>query len=187
MKNIVFFLIALTSVALASEGGHGVEEHALSMSEILKHLGPAAFNFILFIGLLVYALKKPITDLFAERINNYRGALKSADAALAEAQAKRAEITNNIKTLQSTRAETVSKAKSDAESMRVAIISEAKASANKFREEAERTIKVEVEKAKVEVRNHLLQQAISAAEKGLREQLDAGEQKRLQKEFVSKI
>jgi len=181
-----FFLIALTSVALASEGEHGTAP-TLTLGEIIKHLGPAIFNFSLFIGLLIYALRKPISNLFAERINNYRGALKSADAALAEAQAKRNEIIKNIKTLESTRAETVSKAQRDAETIGLAIIKEAKTSASKFNEEAERTIKVEVEKAKIDIRNHLLQQASSSAEKSLREQLDASEQKRLQKEFASKI
>ncbi len=144
-------------------------------------------NFTLFIGILVYALKKPSSDLFKDRVNNYRCALRSADAALAEAQAKKNEVLKNIKTLESTRASTVSKAKDEAEALRLAILVEAKASANKFREEAERTIKIEVEKAKVEIRNHLLQQAVTSAEKSLQEQLDANEQKRLQKEFASKI
>lgn len=183
-KHLTVIIVSLSSLALASESEHAA---APTLIEILKHLGPAIFNFSLFLGILIYVLKKPIAALFSERVNNYRNALKSADAALAEARTKKSTIAKNMKDLENSRAETVAKAKSDAEALSAAIIKEAKASASKFQEEAERTIRVEVEKAKAEVRNFLLQQAVASAEKNLTEQLDANEQKRLQKEFVSKI
>lgn len=184
MLKTILLVLVQSAVAYASDGG---EHHLPTTQEIMKAVGPQLFNFGLFLCLLIYFLRKPIIGFFADRLNNYKSALNAASSALAEAQAKKNEIVNNIKNLEKTRAETINRARAEAEAMRNSIISEAKQTAQKFLEDAERTVKVEIEKAKLEIRDQLLKQSIVTAEKSLLDQLDDKEQKRLQKEFASKI
>ncbi len=150
-------------------------------------IGPQIFNFLVFAGLLFYFLRKPTIALFANRASNYHAALNKASQALAEAKAQKQEIENKLTEMKRGHRDSVAQAKREAEQLKLSAVEEARAEAKRMAEEAERTIRVELDKAKAELRNFMLQQAISMADKDLGGQLDANEQKRLQKEFVGKI
>lgn len=150
-------------------------------------LGPQIFNFLIFAGLLFYFLRKPTIDMFANRASNYHAAVNKASQALEEALARKQEIESKLTEMKRGHKESIAQAKKEAEALKANAVEEARAEAKRMAEEAERTIRVELDKAKTELRNFMLQQAISMADKDLGGQLDANEQKRLQKEFVGKI
>jgi F-type H+-transporting ATPase subunit b len=150
-------------------------------------IGPQIFNFLVFASILFYLLRKPTIQMFANRASNYHAAVNKASQALEEAKARKTEIESKLTEMKRGHKESIAQAKKEAEQLKVNAVEEARAEAKRMAEEAERTIRVELDKAKAELRTFMLQQAISMADKDLGGQLDANEQKRLQKEFVEKI
>ncbi|OQW47744.1 MAG: hypothetical protein A4S09_14395 [Proteobacteria bacterium SG_bin7] len=150
-------------------------------------LGPQIFNFLVFAGILFVLLRKPVINMFASRASNYHLAVNKASQALEEAKSRKHDIESKLTEMKRGHSESIANAKKEAETLRSNAVEEARAEARRMAEEAERTIRVELDKAKLELRNFMLQQAIQMADKDLGGQLDAHEQKRLQKEFVGKI
>ncbi len=150
-------------------------------------IGPQIFNFLVFATILFFLLRKPVISMFANRASNYHAAVNKASQALTEATARKQEIETKLSQMKRGHQDSIAQAKREAEQLKANAVEEARAEAKRMAEEAERTIRVELDKAKSELRNFMLQQAISMADKDLGGQLDANEQKRLQKEFVGKI
>ena len=67
------------------------------------------------------------------------------------------------------------------------MLSEARQLAERLEQDAKRSITVELEKAKAELRRELLSGALERASQSLRQELGANDQKKLQKEFAEKI
>ena len=122
-------------------------------------------NFFLYVGLVVFFARKPISDYFKNRQSTFFTALKRADAARAEAQAKRAEIQTRLSKLESSRDESLQNARTEAAALRNQIVDEAKALSAKLQEEAQRTAKIEIERAKTILREELVNQSVAMAKK----------------------
>lgn len=146
-----------------------------------------AFNFGFLLLLLGYFLRKTVKAHFANRAAEYTQLVQKAEAAKAEAERTRATIQERLSKLESTADEAASKAKSDAAELKMRMMAEGKALSNKIEVEAQRSIAVELEKAKTELREELLGKALEAAGEKLQKNLSSTEQKKLQNEFVEKI
>lgn len=174
--------IVLASSFANSSGGHGTEAGGIPT---IVHL--QVVNFLLYVGLVVFFAKKPISEYFKNRQANFFSALKRADAARAEAQAKRAETQARLAKLEATRDESLQNARTEAEALRKQIVAEAKALSEKLQMDAERTAQVEVERAKAQLREELVNQSVAMAQRILSDKMQDQDQKRLQHEFVQKI
>lgn len=174
--------IVASSFGNASEAHGGAHEAGLPTAVILQFI-----NFGLYVGLVVYFGRKPIVDYFKNRQAGFYSALKRADAARAEAQAKRADIQARLTKLETSRDESLQNARREAAALRAQIVNEAKALSERLRLDAERTADVEVARAKQTLRDDLLNQSMQMAERILRDKMQEQDQKRLQDEFVEKI
>jgi len=144
-------------------------------------------NFLLYIGLIVYLAKKPIQEMFQGRYDGFFSALKKAEAAKAEAEAKRKEIQDRLNKLETTRDESIQKAREEAAALRNQIVEEARSLSSKLKADAEKTALIEIERAKAELREDLLAQSVIMAKRILTDKMQEQDQKRLQSEFVDKI
>lgn len=172
--------VLLNSFGNASDGHHA--EGGLPTVVILQ-----AINFFIYAGLIVYFGRGPISNYFKNRQAGFYTALKRADAARAEAQAKRSDIQTRLAKLEATRDESIQKAREEAAQLRQQIVNEAKALSEKLRGDAERTATIEIERAKLSLREDLLNQSIQMAQRILSDKMQDQDQKRLQEEFVAKI
>ena len=167
-------------------GGHGGggEHHAegIPMDVLFQTI-----NFLLFAGLVIYFLRKPVKDYFADRSVNFRQALFKAEAARAEAERQKSEIETRLRALEGGANNSLAQAKADAAELRHKIVREAEELAAKLREDAKRTAEIELQRAKAELREEVLNQAVTAAKAVLSERIAETDQKRLQSEFVEKI
>ena len=181
MKKLLFALTQIVpAIALAaSSGGH---EEGIPSAVIYQ-----AINFFLFIGLMVFLLRKPVRGYFTGRQAAYKAALHKAETARREAEAKRQEIQDRLNKLESTTQQSVAQAKAEAEALKQKIVTEAQQLSVSMREEAQRTAAVEVERAKNQLREEMLAQAVALSRKMLEEKIAEPDQKRLQTEFVDKI
>jgi F-type H+-transporting ATPase subunit b len=170
--------LALTAFA-AGSGDHGGGVPTVLWLQVV--------NFVLYVGLLVYLLRKPVRSFFEGRVENYNSALKRAEAQKREAETKRREIQERLTRLESTSAQSIAEARAEAEALRQRVLAEAKELSEKLRAEAQRTAQIELERAKFALRQEMLSQSVQLASKILADKIQEPDQKRLQSEFVEKI
>jgi F-type H+-transporting ATPase subunit b len=178
-------VLAIPALVLSSFGNAAEEHHAeagLPFVVILQFI-----NFFLYVALIVYFGRKPISDYFKTRQANFYVALKRADALRAEAQEKRAETQARLAKLEATRDQSIQEARAEAAALRAQIVEEAKGLSEKLKVEAERTAVVEIERATSVLRDDLLNQSVLMAQRILTDKMQEQDQKRLQDEFVQKI
>lgn len=180
LKLLILSVLApTTALAAGAGGGHG---DGIPLDVLFQ-----AINFTLFTGLMAYFLAKPIKNYFESRAANYRQALVKAEAARAEAEKQKQEIANRLAALENSAQQSIVQARAEAEELRARIVRDAQDLSTKLREDAKRTADLEVQRAKVELREEVLSQAVSAAKSVLKERIAEQDQKRLQSEFVGKI
>jgi F-type H+-transporting ATPase subunit b len=144
-------------------------------------------NFTLFIGAGIYFLRKPIKNYFSNRESAFKQALVKAQAARQEAEQRKSEIQARLNQLQTTAEESIAKARAEAEALRDQIVRDASEISTKLREDAKATANAEIERARHELREDVLAQAVALSRKVLTEKMAEPDQKRLQTEFVDKI
>ncbi len=182
----LFFLMAM---AWAQEHGadaiaeHGHHEVVIPWANIFVQ----GFNFAILFGLLGFLLRKPLKAHFEQRAQTYQELVDRAEAARREAEQTNHVIKERLAKLESSAAQSVQRARSEAEELRSRMIQEAKSLTGKLEQEAKRTATVEVEKARAELRKELLEKSLLSSQEILKKGLGSSEQKKLQNEFVEKI
>ncbi len=183
MKSIVFTIsIFLSFVALAAPHGGGHGEEGIPASVVYHTINV----FILFAG-LIYFLKKPLALMFSSKKEQYLAAASKAEAERTKAEKENKEIKLRLSKLESTMNESLEKARADASSLKNQILNDAQAATKKLKEDAERSIQLELQRMQSELRQKMLAASVAAAREALSGHVGAAEQSRLENEFVEKI
>lgn len=169
-------------VMAAEEGGH----HAAA-GGIPSSLWLYVINFILFIGLMFFLLRKPIKTAFASKIETYEAAVRRGEKARQDAEAKRLEIEQRLVQLQANANKSIESARVEAKKIADQLNADAQELSRRLRDEAGKSARAEVERAKQELQDEMLTQALALSKKLLEEKIVEGDQKRLQTESVDKI
>lgn len=184
LKPSLLLVVAFgAGFAWASDGAHGGEPHGIPWMSIAAQ----CFNLGILLAALIFALRKTATKYFAERRSVYTDLVSRADRAREEAERNRAQIAARLNDLEKTSRQSLDQVAAEAYELKERLITEAKALALKMKAEAERAVQVEVEKARHQLRDEMLNLSVEAARQALKEQIGGPEQKKLQKEFVDKI
>ena len=170
------------SIARAEEGRGHREAHAPDANVAYQ-----AINVGLFVVLIAILSRKKARAFFAGRAASFQQALVKADVARTNAESKKREIQDLLSQLESSSAQTADAARADAEQIKRNLLKEAEALRATLRQEAERTVHAELERAKAELRAEMIAQAMALAKTTLSEKILEPDQKRLQSEFVEKI
>jgi len=181
MTALLIFSASLS--AWASSGGAHHGEEGIPFKLILTQ----TFNLLVFVGLMVYLLRKPLATHFADRKKSFHELVDRAEKARREAESAKREMAERVARIESTAQSSVKDAEREAEEMRKKIIAEGAALSQRMQTEAQKTAQVEIERARNELRVEMLQLAADQTEKMLREKVGETEKKRLQNEFVEKI
>lgn len=179
----VLTTLLFSSILLAASPG-GAHAFDGSVPPIVFH---QLVNVVLFVLLLYVLLRKKVAEVFKGRSADFHSALTKAQAAKQDAEARKKEIQDRLNKLESTAAEGLQTARTEAEALRKKILADAEELTQNLRTEAQRTAQFEIERAKAELREELLTHSIQAAKKVLAENTNEADQKRLQSEFVEKI
>ena len=180
--TFVYLFLALGGVALAASGGEHHDAGVPTRTVIFQLI-----NLSLFVGVLVFFIRKPIRDYFSTRSLTYRDAAEKAERAIKQAELQKVEMAEQLSQLSSSADASLGKAKEEAEELKRQIIQEAENLTLTLRQEAERTVKYEIERAKAALRDEMLEQAIHVAQTRLDGKMAEPDQRRLQTEFVEKI
>jgi F-type H+-transporting ATPase subunit b len=178
------FGILITSFAAASSdgGSHGAEHGGVPVVVLYQ-----AINVAIIFGLGFYFGKQKIVDFFLQKRNHFLQAQEKAQSILRHAEQDHAEVKTRLDKLKVTREESISKAKADANDLRSQIITDAQVLAKKLKEEALLSAKIEVERAKYQLKEQLIRDAFELSKKDLSSKATSDDQKKLQEDFISKV
>ncbi len=181
-KSILLALAILAAPMVVFAAGG--EAHGEGIPTVLWF---QVINFAIFVGLLFYFLRKPIRNAFSTREQSYNQAVMRGETARKEAERKKQEIQERLAKLESTSAASIESARAESAALMQQIQKEAQELAQRLRNEASLSAGLEIERAKHELREELLTQAVALSKKVLEEKMAEPDQKRLQTEFVDKI
>lgn len=180
MRTLISFaLVFFSRVAMAAEASaEGVPGHTIFWQ---------AFNLAILFGGLFYYLRKPIKDYFRQRQSEFIEAAKKAQSARLEAEKEYLDIQHKIEHLEGSRAESLARAQAEAAEMRKQMVRDAEELAARIRQEAEATVRIEVQRAQNQLQERFVQEAVAAARTVLTKDISPQDQSKLQNDFAKNL
>ena len=136
---------------------------------------------------MVYLLKAKVKKYFVDKKAEYVAAAEKSMSARKQAEEEHLQIKVQLNKLESTSDESISRAKAEAAEMKSQMLAEAQAISKRIREEAAATARLEVERAKVRLREELIAEAFVIAEAQMNSKVSKDDHARLQGEFINNI
>lgn len=181
---VTVLLVGLAAVALAASGGDG---HHVDSGVLLKDFLWRCLSFGVTVGVLVYFVRKPIRQGLAGRRDGIEKALRDAEAAKAEAEAKFAEYDRKLSKAAAEIEEIQVALRREAELERERTLANAREMTEKIKQEAEKSAANEIAKARTELRQEAARMAIAMAEDLLKKNFTSDDQNRLVSEYLQKV
>jgi F-type H+-transporting ATPase subunit b len=175
-------LFAAVAVA-AEEGGAHHGAVGIPWGEIVKQ----AINFAILAGVLVYFLRKPVSNFLAERSELLRKGIEDAAMARADAAEKLSAVLVRVAKLSDEIAQMNAKLDAEANVEAEQIRKTYAAEIDGIRAQAEFLGQQEVKKAREELRREASELATRAAEELVRKTISPEDQERLVRENIEKI
>ena len=144
-------------------------------------------TFLLLLYLLAKFAWKPLLKMLEERENLIKSSLDDAEKAKLELERLNEESEKIMAKARVEAQEILAEGKTTAEKVKEDTISKAKEAANKIREDAEKQIQVEKEKAITDIKNEVVEISISVAEKLINKNLSDADNKALVDESLKKV
>jgi F-type H+-transporting ATPase subunit b len=138
-----------------------------------------AVNLILFVGLLVYLLRKPLADFFGDRRRSVEEALRKADESRQQAEALSREVEQRLLHLETEVKEIRAQAVREAEREKKALLAQAESDAERVVARASAEIESRVRAARAELTAYAGDLAVDAAAAILKKTVTAEDQRRL--------
>ncbi len=145
------------------------------------------FNLAIFVGILTYLLKKPLTAAFKAKRESIRAELIRAEEEKQAALAKLASTEAKLTQLESERSEVLKRASAEAESEKERITRQTEAEVQRLREQAEAEIGRMAQVAKAELRRISAEESVRRAEAKIKAAMDANKDSRLVKASIDAI
>nr|BFD64771.1 hypothetical protein BdHM001_34520 [Bdellovibrio sp. HM001] len=180
MKLILNLMVLLAPAAVLAAGGHGGEG-------IPKVVMYQAINVVILVAGLIYFTKDGIVSFFAGRKTAYLEAAQKSAFAREQAEKEFVDIKSKLANLDQTREENLRKAQTHAEELKKQILDEAADVSKRIQNDAELTVKLEVQRAQKELRSQLLKDSVEAARIVLTKDLGSADQQKLQKDFINNV
>lgn len=183
MRILTITLLLLAgSAALAAGGGHGHGGGIPTQTIIYQTI-----NVVILVAGLIYFLRKPVRAYFTEKRATFLAEAAKSQAAKEAAEREHQDIKNRLAKLESSKEESISRAKAEAADLRNQLLADAQTLSKRIQEEAKNAAANEVDRAKRQLREELLKEAMLAAKKDLEGQVSSSDQQRLQDQFISNI
>jgi F-type H+-transporting ATPase subunit b len=178
--GIVLLCIAVGTVAAASgEDGGSKGWGKLDWFRLM--------NFALLMAVLVYLLRKPISQALSSRIKSIQEQLESLEAQKAEAEKQLAEYNDKLSKLESEAQKIVEDYIKQGKEAKAKILKETESAAEKLQSQARRNIEHEFEKARQELQREILEKSLVKAEETLKNEITTQDQDKLVDEYLKKV
>ena len=144
-------------------------------------------NLSLLVGALVYLLRKPLADFFAQRSASIRKGLEEGQKALEASQAQLKTVEEKLRHLEEEIAAFKASAGREMEAERERLMKAEAEEAEKILQAARAHIEVAVRAARLELKSYTAEQAVKLAEEIIRQRLDEPGRKRLVGDFLAEV
>lgn len=144
-------------------------------------------NLAIFIGLMVYVLKKPLGEAFKAKREEIRAELIKAEAEKQDALAKLTSIEARLSQLETEKSDILAKAKDEAAFEKKRLADQTKIEVERLRQQTEGELARIAKQSHAELRRLSANTTIDLAEKKLRAQIDGGVDAKLIKGSISEI
>jgi len=184
-----------TTEASAHEAATGTQAETEAEAEKPEHLDRAtaikfawhAFNLLLFVGVVVYLARRPLTDELRRREHDIRMELTDAARARDEARQRHDELGTRISRFEEELEEMLDDARVEAKREEERLIERAHTEAERVGQAAQRSIRDEVIRAQVALRQEAVDLAVALATRTLRDQVQPNDQRRLARQFLDSL
>lgn len=175
-----FGALLLPQIVLASTGGHhdGVP---------WGKLGAHTFNVGLLFGVIFYFAKTPVKNYFSNKKTSFLVDAEKSQAARMAAEKARQDIQNKLNHLEATAAESIARARAEAQDLKRQLIAEAESTSVRLKNEAKSAARAEIQKAKDSIRAALISESIKEARQKFQSGVSADDQTQLELKFLSNI
>jgi len=144
-------------------------------------------NFVVLAAVLIVLLRKPAKNALNDRIHQIKNQMDALEAKKREAEAKLAEYSNRLASLDRESEKIVTEYIRQGEEAKSRIIAEARAAAEKIEAQARRSIQSEFKQAKKNLHRNVLDKALANAERMIKEKITAGDQESLIDDYLKKV
>lgn len=182
MLAFIFFLFA--------EGGHTSGGFSEVWNKYLNYPGFEAWKFInlaIFVGIVVYFARKPLSENFKARREQIRAELIKAEEEKQAAMAKLTETEAKLARLETEKENVLTRAKEEAKAEEKRINEETENEVNKMREQAENEITRTATLAKHELRKLSAEETIRLAEEMIKANLGKSNDAQLVKTGIESL
>ena len=182
-KTAFFATLFCALVTLAETAEHaGLHEEGIPLDKI----GWQAANLGILVIVLFYFSKKAIVDMFAKRKTDFIEQSAKTKSLLLQAEADLKEIKSKLTLLEGGESGALERAQHEANLIKANLINEAEAQSTKMKNDAEVSIRNELMKAKEEINQLILKEAISSAKQKL-SVVNPQTQQAIEKQFLSQV
>lgn len=155
----------------------------VELSQLLTHI----VGFLIALWILRKYAWGPVLNMLDERRNKIDGDLRAAENTREEAKKDQEELRQQLKEIDATARVKTLEAINEARQIAAVIKEDARAEGKELVERARREIGREKAKAKVELKNTVVNLAVMGAEKLLSERMDDERNKKLVLEFIDEV
>jgi len=174
-------LILISGSAMAASGGDGGAKGWVA-TDTYK-----VINFaVLAIGLFLL-LRKPVAKALDDRIKGIKEQLEELEARKKEAEVALADYNKKFQLLDQEAERLMAEYIKQGEAAKAKILTEAASAAEKLEEQARRNIENEFDRAKVALKEEVLEHALTKAEEMIKSKISSGDQERLVDDYLEKV
>ena len=159
-------------------GGHGPS---------LNIEGFYTIDFLVFVGILVFFLRKPLANFIAQRRATLTSEIAEAQKLRAEAEAKLKDYESRLASLEDEVARVMSEARQSAENERTRILDEANAAAERLARDAQIRIEQATRRLEHELRVRMVELSVEKAEELIATKVDDRVRRQHVTEYISSL
>lgn len=158
----------------------------MSLQEYLPTVAKLV-NLLIFVGVMLYFLRRPIKEAFRARRESIRAELMRAEEEKAAAVAQLREVEGRLSRLDTEVEAIRAQAQREAAEERVRIERATEEEMRKIREQARREIESAAKAARAELRTFAAEQSVRLAEEMIRRDIRPEDDARLAREYVTEL
>ena len=190
MLAFIFSFILIFAAEGKANGESGYAQFVHFWNTYFNYPGFELWKFInlaIFIAVMVYLLKKPLSDAFKAKRETIRAELIKAEAEKQAALAKLTAAEARMAQLDTESTAVVEHAKAEAEAEKTRIAEQTRIEVGKLREQANGEIERTSKLAKLELRRFSAEESIRLAEEKIKKEINAEKDARLVKANIQAI
>jgi F-type H+-transporting ATPase subunit b len=158
------------------------ESHA-----IFSHTIDKLINLVIYAGVLIFLIRKPMAAFFASRSAEIQDNLQKADREKREALAQLKTVEERLNKLDSEIADIKAQATREAEAEYQRVLQSAEEDSVKLRETAEREIQGLVKAARMELKAYAAEQTVTMAEGIIRKEMSDADSRRIVDDYINEL